>query len=41
MRQAREAALIRVWSLKNEIFAVADALRERRALSQDQIDALS
>jgi hypothetical protein len=40
MREARQAALSRVWSLKLEIFTVADALRERRVLSQDQIDAL-
>jgi hypothetical protein len=40
MREARQAALSRVWALKTEIFAVADALRERRVLSQRQIDAL-
>jgi hypothetical protein len=39
MREARRAALVRVWALKYEIFAVADALRERRILSQGQIDA--
>jgi hypothetical protein len=40
MRQARWAALARVWSLKAEIFAVAAALRERRVMSQRQIDAV-
>jgi hypothetical protein len=40
MREARQAALVRVWSLKNEIYAVADALRARRVMSQRQIDAL-
>jgi hypothetical protein len=40
MRDARQAALVRVWSLKDEIFSVADALREHRVLRQEQIDAL-
>ena len=40
MREAREAALCRVRSLKVEIYAVADALRERRVLSQVQVDAI-
>lgn len=33
-------ALDRVWSLKPQIFAVADTLCERRVLGQDQIDAV-
>ena len=40
MRDARQAALVRVWSLKGEIFAVAAALRGCCTLSQAQIDAL-
>jgi hypothetical protein len=40
MTRAREAAMRLVWELKDEIYAVADALRERRVLSQIQIDAL-
>jgi hypothetical protein len=40
MREARRAALVRVWALKSEIFTVADALRARRVLSQRQIDAV-
>ncbi len=40
MRNARQAALCRVRSLKDAIYTVADALRQRRVLSQDQVDAL-
>jgi hypothetical protein len=39
-REAREAAVRRVWALKTEIFSVAEALRERRVLSQVQIETL-
>jgi hypothetical protein len=39
MRYARDKAVALVWELKDGIFAVADALRDRRTLSQDQIDA--
>jgi hypothetical protein len=40
MRKARAAAMVRVWALRGEILLVADALRERRAMSQRQIDAV-
>jgi hypothetical protein len=40
MREARAAAMVRVWSLRGEILALADVLRERRVLSQRQIDAV-
>jgi hypothetical protein len=38
MREARGAAVCRVWSLKDEIYAVAQALRQRRTLTQSDID---
>jgi hypothetical protein len=38
MRDAREAAVRLAWTLKTEIFSVADALRQRRTLSQSEID---
>jgi hypothetical protein len=38
MKMARKAALRLVWDLKPEIFAVAQALRQQRSLTQDQID---
>jgi len=40
MWEARAAAMVRVWALRGEILLVADALRERRAMSQRQIDAV-
>jgi|HubBroStandDraft_1064217.scaffolds.fasta_scaffold14772_5 hypothetical protein len=40
MREARQAAFILVWALRGEILTVAGALRERRVMSQDQIDEL-
>jgi hypothetical protein len=40
MRSARRQAIRRIWALKDEIFAVAAALRERRTLTQREIDAL-
>jgi hypothetical protein len=40
MTRAHEAAMRLVWDLKDEIYAVADALRERRVLTQGQIDGL-
>jgi hypothetical protein len=39
MREARQAAFVRVWALRGEILALADALRERRVMGQGQIDA--